>query len=63
MAPSSLQKETLPHRIRRESFVTISQQYPTSTQIAIEYLKAYVTILCLGVKVNACSCSDPTWRV
>ena len=39
----------------RESFVTISQQYPTTTHIPIESLKTCATILCLGVTINTTS--------
>ena len=35
----------------RESFVTISQQYPTTTHIPIESLRTCATILCLGVTI------------
>ena len=38
-----------------ESFVTISQQYPTTTHIPIESLKTCATILCLGVTINTTS--------
>ena len=39
----------------RESFVTISQQYPTTTHIPIESFKTCVTTLCLGVIINTTS--------
>ena len=39
----------------RESFVTISQQYPTTTHIPIESLRTCATILCLGVTINTTS--------
>ena len=38
-----------------ESFVTISQQYPTTTHIPIESLRTCATILCLGVTINTTS--------
>ena len=38
-----------------ESFVTISEQYPTTTNVPIESLRTCATILCLGVTINTTS--------
>ena len=38
-----------------KSFVSISQQYPTTTHIPIESFKTCATILCLGVTINTTS--------
>ena len=38
-----------------KSFVSISQQYPTTTHIPIESFKTCATTLCLGVTINTTS--------